>query len=88
MSATITPSRGEIIFPYLKPFSKETLKKIFPDKNDEFINVKPNFVFSPKSRSPRAPRIVLEAKEKRSFVSYLILRFAPGKRASRFKIVS
>ena len=35
---TINPSRGEIIFPFLKPFSKETLKKIFPDKNDEFIN--------------------------------------------------
>ena len=35
---TINPSRGEIIFPFLKPFSKETLKKIFADKNDEFIN--------------------------------------------------
>ncbi|MFN3134145.1 MAG: cell surface protein SprA [Candidatus Kryptonium sp.] len=35
---TINPSRGEIIFPFLKPFSKETLKKIFPDKGDEFIN--------------------------------------------------
>lgn len=35
---TINPTRGEIIFPYLKPFSKETLKKIFPDKSDEFIN--------------------------------------------------
>lgn len=35
---TINPARGEIIFPFLKPFSKETLKKIFPDKDDEFIN--------------------------------------------------
>lgn len=35
---TINSSRGEIIFPYLKPFSKETLKKLFPDKGDDFIN--------------------------------------------------
>ncbi len=35
---TINTTRGEIIFPYLKPFSKETLKKIFKDKSEDFIN--------------------------------------------------
>lgn len=35
---TINPGRGELIFPFLKPFSKKTLKELFPDKDDDFIN--------------------------------------------------